>query len=130
MVEYIVIREHAGDLAQAVCVDSSSNYPTGHGPYEVNEGEEGGNEGHERSEGHDQGSAFGWVGQPDWDEGIWAYRQGVSPGQACQLGANMLRTIPSGSSIWGRSHLEKSNCDVSLLSDVFDTFDASHLNSM
>ena len=68
MVEYIVIREHAGDLAQAVCVDSSSNYPTGHGPYEVNEGEEGGNEGHERSEGHDQGSAFGWVGQPDWDE--------------------------------------------------------------
>ena len=40
--------------------DSSSDYPTRHGPYEVsNEGEEGGYEGHERSEGHDQGSAFG-----------------------------------------------------------------------
>ena len=38
-------------------------------PYEVsNEGEEGGNESHERSEGHDQGSAFGWVGHCYWDE--------------------------------------------------------------
>ena len=45
--------------------DSSSDC-THHGP--CNEGKEGGNEGHERSEGHDQGSAFGWVGQCDWDE--------------------------------------------------------------
>ena len=54
---YLVIHhEHAGDLAQAVCVDSSSDY-TRHGP--CNESKEGGNEGHERSEGHDQGSALG-----------------------------------------------------------------------
>ena len=48
MVEYIVIREHAGDLAQAVCVWQFFHPPTRHGPYEVsNEGEEGGNESHE-----------------------------------------------------------------------------------
>ena len=52
----MIHHEHAGDLAQAVCVDSSSDY-TRHGP--CNESKEGGNEGHERSEGHDQGSALG-----------------------------------------------------------------------
>ena len=60
MVEYIVIREHAGDLAQAVCVWQFFHPPTRHGPYEVsNEGEEGGNESHERSEGHDKGALLG-----------------------------------------------------------------------
>ena len=44
MVEYIVIRENASDLAQAVCVWQFFHPPTRHGPYEVsNEGEEGGN---------------------------------------------------------------------------------------
>ena len=48
--------EHASDLVQAVCVDSSSDY-TRHGP--CYESQEGRNEGNERSEGDDQGSAFG-----------------------------------------------------------------------
>ena len=48
--------EHASDLVQAVCVDSSSDY-TCHGP--CYESQEGRNEGNERSEGDDQGSAFG-----------------------------------------------------------------------
>ena len=48
--------EHAGDLVQAVCVDSSSDY-TRHGP--CYESQEGGIQGHEMSKGHDQLSAFG-----------------------------------------------------------------------
>ena len=54
--------------SSCLCWQFLQNYPTHHGP--CNEGKEGGNEGHERSEGHDQGSTFGWVGHCYWYEEV------------------------------------------------------------